>query len=199
MAIVRFTLDPNNPPKLTEEERARLDAMTDEEITAAAESDPDNPPLTEAEFEIFDDVNFIRSVREKTGLSQAKFAEAYQINPARLRDLEQGRTRPDSAMRAYLTIIARRPDMVAALDEGPLEVGGATMGPKALEAVRALREKTLGARKRYDQLTQRVRKTPARAEEARKLLDEQDAARDVWARAAQEHSDFLARFPGRNG
>jgi putative transcriptional regulator len=113
MAIIRFTLDPNNPPKLTEAQRARLDAMTDEEITAAALSDPDNPPLTEEEFQIFDDVNFLRGVRERTGLSQAKFAETYQINLARLRDLEQGRTRPDSALKAYYKIISRQPDVVA--------------------------------------------------------------------------------------
>ncbi len=114
MPFVRFTLDPNNPPRLTAEERARLDAMTDEEITAAAESDPDNPPLTEAEFQIFADVNFLRRVRERTGLSQAKFAETYRINLARLRDLEQGRTRPDSALRAYYTVIAQRPEIVTA-------------------------------------------------------------------------------------
>ena len=46
----RFTLDPNNPPTMSREARARLDAMTDEEITAAAESDPDNPPLTDEEL-----------------------------------------------------------------------------------------------------------------------------------------------------
>ena len=82
MAIVRFTLDPNNRPKLTDAQRARLDAMTDEEITAAALSDPDNPPFTEEELQILDDVNFLRGVRDATGLSQAKFAEAYRINLA---------------------------------------------------------------------------------------------------------------------
>jgi putative transcriptional regulator len=113
VAIVRYTLDPNQRYRLTPEERAGLDAMTKEGGTAAALLDPDNPPLTEDELQIFDDVNFIRSVREKTGLSQAKFAAAYQINLARLRDLEQGRTHPDSALRAYLTVIAQRPDVVA--------------------------------------------------------------------------------------
>jgi putative transcriptional regulator len=112
MAFVRVKLDPNNPPELTPAECARLDAMTEEEINAAAQSDPDNPPLTEEELQKMADVRFIRSVRESTGLSQAKFAEAYQINPARLRDLEQGRTRPDSALRAYLTVIAQRPEIV---------------------------------------------------------------------------------------
>ena len=29
---------------------AKIDAMTDEEIEAAARSDPDNPPLTDAEL-----------------------------------------------------------------------------------------------------------------------------------------------------
>lgn len=49
--MVRFTLDPANAPELTAEELARLDAMTDAEITAAAESDPDSPPLTAAELD----------------------------------------------------------------------------------------------------------------------------------------------------
>ncbi|WP_309607017.1 helix-turn-helix domain-containing protein [Phenylobacterium sp.] len=113
MAIVRYTLDPRNAPGFTEAELARLDAMTDEEITAAALSDPDNPPLTEEELDRMVEARFVRLVREGTGLSQAKFAEAYQINLARLRDLEQGRTRPDSALRAYYAVIARRPDVVA--------------------------------------------------------------------------------------
>ena len=38
------------PFALTPVQQARLDAMTDAEITAAAKADPDNPPLTAAEF-----------------------------------------------------------------------------------------------------------------------------------------------------
>jgi putative transcriptional regulator len=114
VAVVRYTPDPERRYKFTKEERARLDATTDDEITAAAESDPDNPPLTEVELQILDDARFVQSVRKHTGLSQAKFARTYQINLARLRDLEQGRTRPDSALRAYLTVIARRPEVVTA-------------------------------------------------------------------------------------
>jgi putative transcriptional regulator len=53
MAIVSYTLDPANPPKLSEETKARLDAMTEEELTANALSDPDNPPLTNEEIEVF--------------------------------------------------------------------------------------------------------------------------------------------------
>jgi putative transcriptional regulator len=109
----RFILDPKNPPRLTKEERARLDAMTDEEITAAAESDPDNPPLTEEELERVRQARHIQAVRARTGLSQPQFAERYHINVGRLRDLEQGRTQPDSALLAYLAVIEREPDAVA--------------------------------------------------------------------------------------
>ncbi len=114
MAFVRFTLDADNPPQLTEVQRRRLETMTDAEITAAAESDPDNLPLTEDELDRMVDARFVRLTRKETGLSQAEFAKAYQINLARLRDLEQGRTRPDSALRAYLTVIAQRPEVVTA-------------------------------------------------------------------------------------
>ena len=108
----RFILDPKNPPRLTKAERARLDAMTDEEITAAAESDPDNPPLTEEELARVRLARRIQAVRARTGLSQSRFAELYRINVARLRDLEQGRTQPDSAMLAYLAVIEREPEAV---------------------------------------------------------------------------------------
>lgn len=108
----RFILDPKNPPKMSKEARARLDAMTDEEITAAAESDPDNLPLTDEELERVRLARWVQAVRARTELSQRQFAETYRINVARLRDLEQGRTQPDSAMRAYLTVIAREPEAV---------------------------------------------------------------------------------------
>jgi hypothetical protein len=36
--------------ELASVDRARLDAMTDEEIEAAAASDPDNPPMTDEEL-----------------------------------------------------------------------------------------------------------------------------------------------------
>jgi putative transcriptional regulator len=108
----RFILDPNNPPTMSKEARARLDAMTDAEITAAAESDPDNPPLTEEELERVRLARRVQAVRARTGLSQRRFAEVYRINVGRLRDLEQGRTQPDSALLAYLAVIDRAPEAV---------------------------------------------------------------------------------------
>ena len=54
----------------------------------------------------------VQAVREKSCLSQAQFAERYGFNPRTLQDWEQGRTRPDSAVRAYLTVIDRDPEAV---------------------------------------------------------------------------------------
>jgi uncharacterized protein (DUF4415 family) len=50
MPIVRKTKEELKNFQLTPEQKARLDALTDEEITAAALSDPDNPPTTDEEW-----------------------------------------------------------------------------------------------------------------------------------------------------
>lgn len=49
MAIVKSTFDPKNLPEPDPEFRARMDAMTPEQIEQNALDDPDNPPMTEAE------------------------------------------------------------------------------------------------------------------------------------------------------
>ncbi|WP_342019106.1 helix-turn-helix domain-containing protein [Devosia geojensis] len=112
MAIVRYRLDPNNAPKMTPEQQARLDALTDEEITAAALSDPDNPPLTDEEIERFAAARLSKTIRDRLSLTQEQFAERFHISYGRLRDLEQGRTHPDSALLAYLKVIEHDPEAV---------------------------------------------------------------------------------------
>ena len=107
MAIVRYTYDPAHPAKLTAKQRARLEAMTEAQIERNARQDPDNPPLTEDELARMRSARFVRQVREKLGLSQSVFAKRFHINLGRLRDLEQGRTSADSALVAYLQVIAR--------------------------------------------------------------------------------------------
>jgi putative transcriptional regulator len=114
MPTVRFTLDPADPPGFDAAELALLDAMTAEAIEAAALGDPDNPPLTEDELARMASSRLVREVRRSTGLSQARFAERFKINLARLRDLERGRTRADSALTAYLRVIAAAPETVLA-------------------------------------------------------------------------------------
>ena len=72
MATTRRRLDPDNPPRIAPEELARLDAMTDEEITRAAESDPDNQPLTDEELGRMAVSRAVRMARRRTGL-RARF------------------------------------------------------------------------------------------------------------------------------
>lgn len=54
----------------------------------------------------------VKALRKKLKLSQADFASRYGFGLARLKDWEQGRSRPDGAVRAYLLVIAREPDAV---------------------------------------------------------------------------------------
>jgi putative transcriptional regulator len=51
-------------------------------------------------------------MRRALGLTQEQFAEHYRIPLGTLRDWEQGKTEPDQAARAYLTVIAREPEVV---------------------------------------------------------------------------------------
>jgi putative transcriptional regulator len=110
--MARFKLDPNNPPRMNPEAVARLDAMSDADITAAALSDPDNAPWTPEETARVAAARRIQAIRRRTGFSQAQFASEFRINLGRLRDLEQGRTRADSALLAYLTVIEREAELV---------------------------------------------------------------------------------------
>src|SRR5690242_11029177 len=85
----------------------RFDALTDEEVHAAAAADPDAPPLTEERLARMKRVPRTRTLRRALGLTQEEFAARYHIPLGTLRDWEQGRTEPDRPARAYLKVIAR--------------------------------------------------------------------------------------------
>ena len=89
---------------------ARIDTMTQEEADANALADPDN--FVESETT----VRTARSkiIRRVLGLTQEEFAARYHIPLGTLRDWEQHRAEPDQATRAYLKVIAKQPEMVAA-------------------------------------------------------------------------------------
>jgi putative transcriptional regulator len=60
----------------------------------------------------------VAAIRKRFNLSQTRFAEAFGLSAATVRDWEQGRRRPDRTARALLTVIARRPEaVIAALSE----------------------------------------------------------------------------------
>jgi putative transcriptional regulator len=80
---------------------------------ATSADDPDRP-LTDDEFERGRWAMRVRAVRERAGLAEAAFAARYRIPLATLRDWERGRVLPDAPARAYLEVIERIPDDVAA-------------------------------------------------------------------------------------
>ena len=90
----------------------RLDAMTEEEIHAAAMADPDARPMTPEEMAKARRVPRVKTLRRALGLTQEEFAARYHIPLGTLRDWEQGRTEPDQPARAYLKVIASNPDWV---------------------------------------------------------------------------------------
>lgn len=54
----------------------------------------------------------VKAMRRRLRLTQEEFAMRYNLTIARVRDWEQGRSIPDSAARAYLTVIEKEPEAV---------------------------------------------------------------------------------------
>lgn len=86
--------------------------MTEEEIHAAAISDPDARPMTEAELRNARRVPRVKTMRRALKLTQEEFSARYHIPLGTLRDWEQGRTEPDQTAQAYLKVIAANPQAI---------------------------------------------------------------------------------------
>src|ERR1700720_4746124 len=54
----------------------------------------------------------VKGVRKRVKMSQAEFSRTYGISKRALQEWEQGGRQPDSAARAYLTVIAKEPTVV---------------------------------------------------------------------------------------
>ena len=54
----------------------------------------------------------VKAIRKRVKMSQGEFSRAYGISKRALQEWEQGGRQPDSAARAYLTVIAKEPDVV---------------------------------------------------------------------------------------
>ena len=85
--MVTFVLDPANPPRISPETEARLDAMPDEEPTAKVLSDP----------------------------GQAAFADRFGCEAERLAGLELGLLKPDGATEGFFALIETDADEAARL------------------------------------------------------------------------------------
>jgi len=86
--------------------------VTAKKVEAAAKADPDNLPLTDADFAKLRPVPRVKTLRRALGLTQEEFATRFQIPLGTLRDWEQGSAEPDPLARTYLKVIAREPKAV---------------------------------------------------------------------------------------
>jgi putative transcriptional regulator len=96
---------------MTAEDWRRLDALTDEEITAAALKDPDNPPLTDEQLARFRRPALAKRIRHKLHMGRATFAAAYGIPLETLKAWERHKASPTEVEMAYLRLIEREPEM----------------------------------------------------------------------------------------
>jgi len=87
-------------------ERPPMREMTEEEIHAAAMSDPDALPMTEEEFRNARCVPRVKTLRRALQLTREEFASRFRIPLDTLIDWEEGRSEPDQIARTYLRAIA---------------------------------------------------------------------------------------------
>jgi putative transcriptional regulator len=99
---------------------ARVDAMTDEDAEYNALMDPDEEPfLTDEDREKIKKLPDPKRIRRKLKLTQKEFSRRYRIPLGTLRDWERRARFPDSAARAYLTVISQEPERIAAILAAP--------------------------------------------------------------------------------
>lgn len=110
--FVQVLPDGSTQPLVDETDWARVNSMTDEEVHAAALSDPDAQPLTDERLKTMRRVPRARTLRWALSLTQEEFAERYRIPIGMLRDWEEGRSEPDQPAAAYLKVIAHDPEGV---------------------------------------------------------------------------------------
>ena len=111
----RVTVKPGEPLARGDTDWARLDAMTDEQVVAAALSDPDAQPLSPEQLAKMRRVSRVKVLRQRLAMTQAEFAEAFHLPITTLRDWEQHRSVPDAPARALLLAIERDPEAMRRL------------------------------------------------------------------------------------
>jgi putative transcriptional regulator len=82
-------------------------------VLEADPGDPEDFPVDRAALDRAHMGRRIRRLRNRLGLTQECFAERYGIPLSAIRQYEIARTMPPHAVRAYLTVIEREPEMAA--------------------------------------------------------------------------------------
>lgn len=114
----RVIVKPGETPPRGNTDWAQFDAMSDEEIMAAALSDPEAQPLTPGQLAKMRRVSRVKVLRQRLGMTQEAFAQAFHLPITTLRDWEQRRSTPDAPARALLLAIERDPEAMKRLLAG---------------------------------------------------------------------------------
>jgi len=85
-----------------------IEAMN--EVAAIAKGEAE--PAAVHHVPVIPDVD-VRELRVRLGLSRAQFSQRFGLPSRTVQEWEQGRRRPDQAVRAYLAVIARDPEAVS--------------------------------------------------------------------------------------
>lgn len=111
--IMKKTAQTSEKGKANKSDFSRFDAMSEEERLSAAKSDADAQPMTEQDFKRMKRTPQVKVIRRALGLTQEAFSQKFHIPLGTLRDWEQARKTPDAAAKAYLIVIAKRPNVVS--------------------------------------------------------------------------------------
>lgn len=111
----RVTVKPGESLPRGDTDWARLEALTDEEVLATAQFDPDMQPLNLEQLKGMRRVSRVKVLRQRLGMTQAEFAQAFHLPITTLRDWEQRRSTPDAPARALLLAIERDPKVMRRL------------------------------------------------------------------------------------
>jgi len=101
---------------MTHEDWVRLDAMTDEQVSAAALADPDALPITDEQRAHFLRPSPVKTIRQQLRMGRETFAAAYGIPIETLMAWERHHAEPTPAELAYLRVIEREPDVAKKVD-----------------------------------------------------------------------------------
>jgi putative transcriptional regulator len=115
IGITRMTVNPGEAPPRGETDWSRVNAMTDEEVLAEAYADPDAQPLDPEALARMRRVSPVKVLRQRLGMTQVEFAEAFRLPISTLRDWEQRRSTPDAPARALLQAIELEPETMRRL------------------------------------------------------------------------------------
>ncbi len=111
--LVQVMPDGTTKPMHDTTDWAAVDALTDDEIEAAARSDPDAQPISAEALARSLEGPPPRVVRQRLKLSREQFCAAYQIALDDLIAWESRQADPGSAIRGYMKLIMKDPIGVA--------------------------------------------------------------------------------------